>query len=214
MSEAKANASAKKDVSKEVKQALEIGNGVKWSFADEDGKGSHTGKVIGLNEKYVVFVTKFGCMTVRLTDGTFEVCQIADASLDNSVISEMPKSTASSARSGSKLERAIALAKAHPNATRAQLKEMFIKQLEMTAAGAQTYVYNVQKALKEEKGTSAVKEDKKEKEVKTEAKAEVKEKDEKKEAAPSKEKEPEKATKPAEAKDGKDHKAPSAAAAK
>ena len=40
---------------------------------------------------------------------------------------------------GSKKDRALALKAAHPNASRKELIQMFVEQLEMTPAGASTY---------------------------------------------------------------------------
>ena len=47
----------------------------------------------------------------------------------------------------SKAARALQIAQAHPNATPAQLVEMFVAQLQMTMLGARTYAYNVRKQL-------------------------------------------------------------------
>lgn len=128
---------------------MKIGDSIKWTATDESGKFSHVGVVEKVNEKWVDFRTKKdGLMSIRLVDGTFEVVQVADTSLDTSVVSEKPNATSPSvARTGSKLERAILLVKANPEATPAQLKQMFIDQLEMTTAGAQTYVYTARKAV-------------------------------------------------------------------
>ncbi len=62
---------------------------------------------------------------------------------------EILQATAKAANStgGTKLDRAVAIIKANPGATQAQLVQMFVDQLDMTPAGARTYYYNASKRI-------------------------------------------------------------------
>lgn len=134
---------------------MKVGNTIKWTAADKKGEEPlvEVGVVKKLTPTRVAFKTKHGLVDVRLDDGTFEVVSDADSSLDTQeeVVTASSKPAQQPAvKAGSKLERAIAIVKANPKASRKELIQLVVDQLGMSSAGASTYVHNAKKAV--EKG--------------------------------------------------------------
>lgn len=137
---------------------MKAGDKIKWTAKDNDGVDfTEVGTIKKITDTRVVFKTKHGMCEVALCDGTFEIVQdgdessldtleqVADAEVEAGIPSPPP-----APKQGSKLERAILLLKANPKATRKEAIELFMKELEMSPAGASTYVHNARKAI--EKG--------------------------------------------------------------
>jgi hypothetical protein len=136
---------------------MKRGDHIRWNSTDDQGNFTHTGIVTEITDKTVSMKTKMGLFTVPLNDGSFEILKDAgDACAELMVSDEESSKPASAAPSrgkrsskqqGSKLERAIAIAKTMPNASQKELIAAFMEQLDMTKAGATTYYYNVKKKM-------------------------------------------------------------------
>jgi hypothetical protein len=122
---------------------MHIGDFIKWTGQDEDGKFSHTGKIISLNEVWVEFQTPVGVMCVKRT----EKLTAAEPIELKSVAKPKVEPAKAEPKAGTKLERAIAIYKAMTEPTRSQLINAFVTQLGMTPAGASTYAAQVRKMV-------------------------------------------------------------------
>lgn len=120
---------------------MHIGDFIKWTGQDEDGKFSHTGKIVSLNDVWVEFQTPVGLMCVKRTEKLEPAQPVALKS------EAKPKVEAAKREpgTGTKLERAVAIYKAMTEPTRQKLIEAFVAQLGMTPAGASTYAAQVRK---------------------------------------------------------------------
>ena len=123
---------------------MHIGDFIKWTGQDEDGKFSHTGKIVSLNEVWVEFQTPVGRMCVKRTDGKFETAKPISLEVESKAKPTIG-ATKRDVKEGSKLERAVAIYKAMAEPTRGKLIEAFVAQLGMTPAGASTYAAQVRK---------------------------------------------------------------------
>jgi len=120
------------------------GDFIKWTSTDEEGAFSHVGRVLEVTDTNVTFETKMCVMTVPLTDGTFESAKAFK--IDTPVAQPTaPKQKAKATKTGTKLERAVVIYRQMKDATRKELIEAFVKQLDMTPAGASTYAAQVRK---------------------------------------------------------------------
>lgn len=128
---------------------MKRGDKVRWRSSDSEGNFTHIGVVTDITEKTVSIKTLSGLFTVPHNDGSFEVIKNAgDARAElvdqEEVVAAKP---VPSRKQGSKIERAVAIARSMPHATQKELIAMFMEQLDMTKAGATTYYYNVKKKL-------------------------------------------------------------------
>jgi hypothetical protein len=131
---------------------MKVGDTIKWTAQDKphEEKFSEVGVVKVLTPTRVKFKTKHGLVDVRLDDGTFEVVEAGTSSLDtqeDNAGSAQSTSAQPTVKAGSKLERAIAIVKANPTASRKELIQLIVDQLGMSAAGASTYAHNAKKAV-------------------------------------------------------------------
>lgn len=121
---------------------MHVGDFIKWTGQDEDGKFSHTGKIISLNEVWVEFQTPAGTMTVKRT----EKLEPAEAiELKSQAAKPKVDAPKREVKGGSKLEQAVAIYKAMTEPSRSKLIQAFVTQLGMTPAGASTYANTVRK---------------------------------------------------------------------
>lgn len=124
---------------------MKVGDRIKWRSQDENGEFVTVGKVYAINDKFVWFFAEGLQMSVPLTDGTFEVTNVATTT-EVKVAAEAAITKAKAAvRTGTKLEQAVDIYKGMKDATRQKLIKAFVDQLEMTTAGASTYAAKVRK---------------------------------------------------------------------
>jgi hypothetical protein len=120
---------------------MHVGEYIKWTGQDEDGKFSHTGKIVSISEVWVEFQTPDGLMCVKRTE-KLEPAQPVELKSEAKPKVEAAKREPGN---GTKLERAVAIYKAMTEPTRQKLIEAFVAQLGMTPAGASTYAAQVRK---------------------------------------------------------------------
>lgn len=123
---------------------MKIGDFIEWTSQDEEGKFTHVGKVLSVDDNEVELLTKVGTMTVPLDDGSFKKTKPIKLADITEVMAKVKKEIAV-AKTGTKLERAVVLYRNMKDATRQKLIKAFVEELDMTPAGASTYAAKVRK---------------------------------------------------------------------
>lgn len=136
---------------------MKLNDTVKWTSIDKDGTFSYAGTVRRLEKDYVTISTKKGFVfSVKLNDGTFEVLDHTDTSLDTSdvsveqdTINDVGAKQIAEPKQGSKLERAMSYLRTN-QCSRKEMIAMLMVDLQMSEAGASTYYQLAKKRLASE----------------------------------------------------------------
>lgn len=129
---------------------MNTGDFAKWTAQDEQGSFSYVGQIESINDRWINLQTTEGLLSFRPDDGALTPHEAINLTIvvkpiPDKIIKSIEPHTPKEVKVGSKLERAVAIVKANPNASRKELITMFVEQLSMTPAGASTYVYNAKK---------------------------------------------------------------------
>lgn len=151
---------------------MQPGNFVKWTSEDTEGKFSHIGELLSIDDETVKMRVAFGVIEFPRKDGEVkvtkkieltpvasftaeEIAQFAPAGGEKPKADVVEKTKVVRAKRStgdgpSRQDQVVAIVKANPKSTRKELIQMVVDQIGMTPAGASTYIYNAQQLLKNE----------------------------------------------------------------
>ena len=134
---------------------MKKGDFIKWTSSEDNKKFSHYGQLIWHKDGMIKMDDTYGgMMTFPDTDGTVKVVKKLPSglSVEKSEGQYIPppitkKRKVRTTGGPTKKQKSLELYKANIELSRKEMIELFCDELEMTPAGATTYVYNCKKEL-------------------------------------------------------------------
>jgi hypothetical protein len=128
------------------------GDWVNVKFTEQEGKKtvkcSYTGEVVEVAKQQITIASNevpFGFMTFPLDDADHMITITTKQKLNMKVPVPVVEKVVKSSKSGSKREKAIELYNTASDQSKDSIVNLFMIELDMTPAGAQTYYYMAKK---------------------------------------------------------------------